>query len=132
MATQATLVFTGCAPENRPDACIEYSWVPTGQRHVIELKGQAVGTRTDRHSDVTHVQVYSLRSGRFGQAPSSNGWQFPPGPPPSGTHLVSATVVVAGEYAYGTAVYDDGSASTIDIVQLHHVQPFKCGQDEAE
>jgi len=124
MPNVATLVYGAC--RNDAPACIEYSWVPTGQRHVINLTtAKASDQSTDKAEKATHVQVYSLRNGRYGVASS---WQFPVGPAPGGKYLASATVIASGRQAIGYAVYEDGTAappSTVSLVPIDN--NFNCG-----
>jgi hypothetical protein len=132
MTNHVTLIFNCAATHEAINACIEYSWVSTGQRHVIRVpSGGVIGVRTDQHSDVTHVQVYSLRNGNYGQEQTANGWQFPPGPPPAGKYLIGAVVQVAGSEAHGCGLYNDGTASAIDVLSLDPVKPFECGESMA-
>src|SRR5580692_4060470 len=97
---------------NRP-GCLEYSWVPEGRRRVILLEaGQQEGARTDPIAaglKPSHVQVYSLTNGIH----STEGWQFPPGPPHL-TPVVSARVEVfeSRMEVVGTVYYADGSTAT--------------------
>ena len=129
VAANVTLVFSCSQVADPPGACVEYSWLPTGLRHVIALRpGSLTDSRTDQHANVTRIQVYSLRNGRYGQAQTASGWQFPAGPPPVGKHLVGAVIHVFGSQADGCGLYDDGTASPIDTVQLQPVPPFVCGQ----
>ena len=129
MPNVATLVFAACRNED-VDACIEYSWVPTGRRHVINLaNGKPSDHSTDPAPQATHVQVYKLRLGKYGVPP--NTWQFPAGPPPGNKYLASATVVASGKRAEGYAVYDDGTSAVPDTVQLVPVDTtYSCGRPD--
>jgi hypothetical protein len=97
-------------------ACLEYSWVPEGKRHVIRLAaGEQTRTVVDTIGDTTdpsHVQVYCLVNNK---KVSTANWQFPPGPPAS-SPVVAASVHVyqkefkaVGEvhYLVGTPKKDD-------------------------
>ena len=94
-------------------ACLEYSWVPEGRRRVILLpRGQQEGNRTDPIAgdlNPSHVQVYSLTNGMY----STEGWQFPPGPPHA-TPVVRAQVEVFEKEmeVVGTVYYADGSTAS--------------------
>ena len=55
MARYAGMVFSVDNKDGR--ACIEYSWVPTGQRHSIVLPGNTdAGSQTDRAPDATDAE----------------------------------------------------------------------------
>jgi hypothetical protein len=92
-------------------ACLEYSWVPEGRRHTIQLgPGQPEATATDTVPDdlrISNVQVYTLDAN---QRVSTSRWQFP------ALHLGSRNMVSAAVEVFvqramvvGTAIYDDGS-----------------------
>jgi hypothetical protein len=93
-------------------ACLEYSWVPEGHRHLIQMgPGQHAATRIDvgSTSNASHVQIYSVASDKFGTS-----WQFPLGPHYSGlrtaiVHLVNNQGVPE---VIGTAYYADGTTVT--------------------
>ena len=106
MTAQVTMVFwrdTDTGP-----ACLEYSWVPEGQRKLIKLPPQQdEGSRQDPVSvNITQVQVYRLVSNARG----IDTWQFPPGPPHN-SRIIYATVQVfeSNMYVIGTVYYADGS-----------------------
>ena len=73
MAKKITMTFWR-DDSSRP-ACLEYSWVPEGLRHTIQLdSGQREGSETDTISDElnpSHVQVYRLNA--FEAASTENG-----------------------------------------------------------
>lgn len=124
MASHATMVFSACRPDGM--ACVEYSWVPTGQRHVIQLGNQPADAQTSPAPQVTHVQVYRLRNANFGLPPA--GWQFPRTPAQPGRFLAAATIHVIRDRAYGFAVYDDGSMALPDDIQLVPItNEYDCG-----
>ena len=95
-------------------ACLEYSWVPEGKRHVILLRpGQQEGSRTDQIPDTlkpSHVQVYRLDNNK---EVSAEQWQFPPGPPhPAPVASASVEVHQLQMEAVGTVYYTDGTIAT--------------------
>lgn len=125
MPPVATMVFSACRPDGQ--ACIEYSWVPTGQRYSIRLGGTAVGASTDPAPAATHVQVYRLLNAGMGLP---HDWQFPAGPPPAGKVLVGAYVHAVRDRAFGYAVYEDGTISIPDQVGLVIVPPgYECSDE---
>jgi hypothetical protein len=105
-------------------ACLEYSWVPQGKRHTIQLlPGKKEDTQTDSVSADTnpsHVQMYSLSNN---QKVGLKMWQFPPGPPRS-TPVIRATIEVTDKEVVGTVYYLDGSSAS-DKHQLDPAAP-KC------
>lgn len=107
-------------------ACLEYSWVPEGKRHVIMLApGQKEGTRTDTIDDTlkpSHVQVYRLDNNK---QVSIQMWQFPPGPPYSAA-VVGALVYLpnGNTIAEATVKYADNTSAT-DQHPLDHI-PRPC------
>lgn len=109
MAAQIAMIFwrdTDPGP-----GCLEYSWVPTGQRRVVRLGPlQDEESRQDSVSDeISHVQVYRLVCNRYGL----DTWQFPQGPPHN-SRIIFATIQVfeSRMYVVGTAHYADGSSAT--------------------
>src|ERR1700731_2084373 len=75
---QATMYFS--RDDAGGPACLEYSWVPTGQRHAIQLApGVQTGSQTLPYSGVEQVQIYKLVSNRLGADGDAAFWQFPPG-----------------------------------------------------
>jgi hypothetical protein len=82
MPAQVTLDMTFSRDVYNGPACLEYSWVPEGKRRTILLKAtQQSGSSKDQvSSDLhpSHVQVYSLTND---EQWSTEGWQFPAGPP---------------------------------------------------
>jgi hypothetical protein len=92
-------------------ACLEYSWVPEGLRHTIQLdSGQREGSETDTISDElnpSHVQVYRLNN--F-EGASTEKWQFPDGPPhalPVGSAKID--VFQSREVVVGIVIYTDST-----------------------
>jgi hypothetical protein len=103
---------------NEP-ACLEYSWVPQGKRlNILLAPGQQQGNRVDPISaelKPSHVQVYVLTN----DVHSTEGWQFPPGPPQA-TPVVSARIQVFEQKmeVLGTVYFADGST----LSQTHTLQ----------
>jgi hypothetical protein len=129
MPTYATMVFSACRQEGQ--ACIEYSWVPTGRRHTIRLHANAADSETDKVAKTTHVQVYALRN--VGMGLPAGGWQFPAGPPPAGKFLVGAYVHAIRDYAFGYALYEDGTIGNPDRIQLVSVPTgYDCGAPRSD
>jgi hypothetical protein len=95
-------------------ACVEYSYVPQGQRRTIQLNtGQQQAIQTDTLPDEvepSHVQVYVLTNNDM---VSVAMWQFPPGPP-YGQPVTGAqvTIVQARMIAVGAVTYADGTVNT--------------------
>jgi hypothetical protein len=117
MARQNTMTFS--RDVNTGPACVQYSWVPDGQRKEIKLLPQQdQDSRSDSVSDnISQVQVYCLVCNELGiHAP--NTWQFPPGPPYR-SPVISAAIQVfeSGKYVAGTVNYADGT-STSDTYPL--------------
>ena len=112
-ATQMQVEMTYWRDVYNGHACLEYSWVPEGHRHTILLNaGQQESRRSDSISEElrpSHVQVYVLTN----DLQSTEGWQFPPGPPHP-TPVVRAVVqVFEGKMeSVGTVYYADGSSAT--------------------
>jgi hypothetical protein len=122
----ATMIFSACRVD--ADACIEYSWIPTGQRHTIFLRtSTAMDSSTDPAPNATHVQVYTMRNGRVGLPPE--GWQFPSLVSTSAKRLVGAVVHANGDHAFGQVVYEDGTIGALSSVRLVPVPPtYGCEQ----
>jgi hypothetical protein len=123
MAKKITMTFW--RDDYTGPACLEYSWVPEGKRHTIQLKpGQQEGSETDSISDdlnPSHVQVYRLTNNEM---VSVDMWQFPPGPPHS-LPVESAKVDVfqARELAVGVVRYTDGTTAAGAIVLDNYPRP---------
>jgi hypothetical protein len=108
MARQVSMVFWRdvCVLS----ACLEYSWVPEGKRHVIQLgPNQSEDSTTDSITipdDISYVEVYRLMSNGVG----TDSWQFPPGQPHTSPVIYSAIEVFEERMeVVGTAHYADGS-----------------------
>lgn len=109
MAAQLTMIFWRDS-YNDP-GYLEYSWVPEGKRHTIDLgPGEEEESRSDPGpADASHVQVYRLTNGRL----AIEDWQFPPGPPYKSP--VIAAIIQVLEYTMevvGTVHYADGTNAT--------------------
>jgi hypothetical protein len=125
MTTQITMIFW--CDTDTGQACLEYSWVPQGNRKVIRLPPQqGEDSRKDPIDDlnITQVEVYRLVCNNVGKAGAAS-WQFPPGPPHN-SRIVYATVQVfeSRMYAVGTAYYADGS-SAADFLSMKE-NPLPC------
>jgi hypothetical protein len=94
-------------------ACLEYSWVPQGQRRTILLDPtQVFNSQKDSIPDdlkPSQVQVYVLNDAPKGSLPSAGNRQFPSGPPRG--VVIAAEVKIQGRKVTGTAYYADGSSS---------------------
>lgn len=117
MAAQTTMEMTFRRDIYSSRACLEYSWVPEGKRRTIFLDvGQQVGSSNDQVSDTlhpSHVQVYSLSNN---EQWSTEGWQFPEGPP-QGTDVVRATVEISqtNHKVVGTVYYAGGTSASYSV-----------------
>jgi hypothetical protein len=117
VSKQITMVFWRDKYEG--PGCLEYSWVPEGVRHYINLRpGTQQGSSSDTIDDElnpSHVQVYvATNSGEV----SIEMWQFPSGPPKA-SPIVSAQVLLfegAGRIV-GAAFYEDGTIAA-DVAKL--------------
>ena len=111
MAKKITMVFW--RDDYVGPACLEYSWVPEGKRHTIQLApGQQQGSQTDSIPDdlnPSQVQVYRLNNNDL---ISAEMWQFPPGPPHA-LPVASAKVDVfqLREEAVGVVRYADDTTA---------------------
>jgi hypothetical protein len=92
-------------------ACLEYSWVPEGKRHVMRLEPlQQQDSESDPLDDVSQigcVQVYRLVSNRVG----ADSWQFPE-TASYDSQIVAALVQVSERdmLVVGTVFYADGTS----------------------
>lgn len=118
MSKQITMVFW--RDKYKGPGCLEYSWIPEGRRHYINLMpGTQQGSSTDTVDDnlnASHVHVYvATNSGEV----SIEMWQFPSTPPPKGSPIVSAQVLLFEEakLIVGTAFYADGTIAS-DVAKL--------------
>ena len=109
------LEMTFSRDKDDKEACLEYSWVPEGNRHLILLMpGERRKTETDLVGDdvdASHVQVYVMN---INDRWSSDNWQFPPGPPRP-AKLASALVNVIEDHSPATA------SGTVDYVNAPSV-----------
>lgn len=119
--TRVTMNFS--RDEYGPAACLEYSWVPTGIRHVIQLSpGQASGTDTLPIEGPSNVQIYRATNGGVG----FDSWQIPPvklTPPIVGAGVKIVEKVLPRQ-AIGVVYYQDGSIF-IDTIPLKD-PPLSC------
>jgi hypothetical protein len=129
MSKQITMVFW--RDEYTYPGCLEYSWVPEGLRHNIQLpEGIQEGKSTDSISDdlnPSHVQVYVASNG---SGASIEMWQFPSGPP--GASPVAAALVEMFErrnLVVGTVFYEDGTTASA----WAKLDPYgrKCPQEQS-
>jgi len=109
MSRQQSIVFIREADVAPAD--LQYSWIPTGQRHDIKLApGQTLGTETDTNQnpdEIYQIQVYHLYDGNS----EAESFQFPSGPPY--TAPVSYAVVEVSQkrkIAAFTAHFTDGAS----------------------
>jgi hypothetical protein len=125
---QLTMVFWRDA--DKEPACLEYSWVPEGKRHVIRLTpGLQEDSRTDPipMDEISHVQVYRLTSDAVG----IDSWQFPPGPPHSAPVIYAAVEVFEKRMeVVGTVHYSDGSSASDR--RLLHLHPLRCPETPSD
>jgi hypothetical protein len=96
-------------------ACIEYSWVPTGKRHPIQLApGQSQDSQSYDYQSATNVQIYVATIGDESIA----NWQIPIRGEKQILHAVIALSVRARRL-FGTVFYEDGT-SFQDQIELQH------------
>jgi hypothetical protein len=106
-------------------AYLEYSWVPEGKRHTVQLRaGQQEGSETDSIPDnlkPSHVQMYRLTNN---ETVSVDMWQVPPGPPHA-LPVESAKVDVfqMREEAVGVVRYTDGTSAAGATVLDNYPRP---------
>jgi hypothetical protein len=110
-------------------ACLEYSWVPTGQRHAILLGlGEDVKSQDCKvSSTISKVQVYSLSVGGVGLA----NLNFPSGTSPESIAYASIEVFLDQHRVTVTVHYSNGStASDTQTISNNAVQcptnPLPC------
>jgi hypothetical protein len=102
------------------EGCIEYSWVPTGQRRSLFLLiGQQQDGRVEELKEASKVQVYVLTQGQESLA----DWVFPAA---GQKEIVSATIAVreAANVVDAIVFYEDGSHESFSR-DLENV-PRKC------
>jgi hypothetical protein len=128
MADFKTMVFSACRGDGA--ACIQYSWVPTGERHEIELNNKPVDSSQDdvNGQRISHVQVYRLRNVNMGL---TKDWIFPAFGTELPEEVVGAYVHATNKQAFGYVVYKDGRASQVSYVDLEPVSPeYRCGPEK--
>jgi hypothetical protein len=109
MSKQITMKFWRDKYEG--SGCLEYSWIPEGLRHNLNLLPRIQeGSSTDSIDDdlnPSHVQVYVASNN---DAVSIEMWQFPSGPPKT-SPVVSALILLFEEanLIVGTVFYGDGT-----------------------
>jgi hypothetical protein len=110
MSNQSTMVFF--RDDDQGFGCLEYSWVPSGQRRVIQLNPNQSGeTRVDSYYGASHVQIYSVASGGLGL--DKGHWQFPAGPSHGSPVLAAVVQVFTGrKELIGTVIYADGTTAS--------------------
>jgi len=100
-------ILTFLRDDGNPPACIEYSWVPTGIRHHIQLSpGEVQDSQTADYQSATNVQVYVLTQGDD----SAENWQLPSVGEKEILHAVIAVSQRARKVT-GTVFYSDASSS---------------------
>ena len=112
MSKQITMVFW--RDNKKGPACLEYSWVPEGLRHNLNLPP---GIQQDNSTDLiadelnpSNVQVYVANNN---DAVSIEMWHFPASPPKAGP-IVSALILLfeQANLIVGTAFYGDGTVAS--------------------
>ena len=98
-------------------ACMEYSYVPQGERRTLQLPpGQQGIVRKDTVPDdlePSHVQIYVLTNNEMA---SLEMWQFPPGPPyitsvtRAQVSIIQERMIAAGMVTYSDHTVNSGSA----------------------
>jgi hypothetical protein len=113
MSRQQSIVFIREA--DVASAELQYSWIPTGQRHDIKLApGQTLGTETDTNKtpdEIYQIQVYHLYDGNSEAIKETEFFSFPSGLPYSAP--VSYAVVEVSQkrrIAVFTAHFTDGAS----------------------
>jgi hypothetical protein len=94
-------------------ACLEYSYIPSGQRRSIQLLGgDHTATRVDSlNSTETYslVQVYTVQTEGLGA--SWDNFPAPPAPKPSLTTVIFQ-IRYAGREVIGSVYYADGTSDS--------------------
>jgi hypothetical protein len=100
----------------RGPACLEFSWVPTGQRQPIMLPpGVASGSKTLAYSGVSQVQIYKVVNNGLGFDGDRMFWQFPPGPAYASSPTDAfVTVLMSSRQVVGSERYADLTVSPPD------------------
>ena len=123
---EVTMYFS--RDDARGRACLEYSWVPTGQRHAIILApGVQSASQPLAYTGVSQVQIYKLVNNGLGYDGEAQFWQFPPGPPyaaPPSEAFVA--VLMRTRQAVGLERYADQTASAPDERPLTAPPPAVC------
>jgi hypothetical protein len=120
MATHATMTFRRDVSDHK--ACLEYSWIPEGIRHHIELMpGEHEGHETDSVSagvNVSKVQVYVLNNN---ERVSFETEHFPDALPPDApldhaaveVYEKNLEVVCTAYYANGHSIEDKHKLASV-------------------
>jgi hypothetical protein len=96
-----------------PDqACVEYSYLPTGNRISLQLRpGMGATSRLDvlPPGVYSQVQVYTMQTGL---PPVGASWQiFPSNPPRNNSELFTVIFQIRGRDAWATTYYTDGTSA---------------------
>ena len=123
-ASETSLSITFQRKDYSHAGCLEYSWVPQGERRVIQL---APGVRSKTQVDTapanlnaSHVQVYVVVNGNFG----AEMGQFPSGPPRPKVLKTALVDVKVPTRAADAVSYADG-AVVRGFIHLDD-RPHKC------